>query len=66
MKQEEKERTKWIKNFENEIVRCEAEIAKPPPPDLGTIEQCRDDVVCVPIFLQHLIVLTIYVLSESD
>ena len=48
LKQEEKERVKSIKNYENEIIRCEAEIAKPSPPDLGTIEQCKDDTVCIP------------------
>ena len=48
LKQEERERVKAIKNFENEVVKCEAEIAKPPPPNLGTLEQCKDDVVCIP------------------
>ena len=48
LKQEERERIKTIKNYENEVVKCEAEIAKPPPPDLGTIEQCKDEVVCIP------------------
>jgi hypothetical protein len=52
----------------SEIVRCEAEIAKPPPADLGTIEQlgCKEDAVCIPILRQDLTVLTIVVLSEGN
>jgi DNA repair exonuclease SbcCD ATPase subunit len=44
LKKEEKERAKQIASHENEIEKLQAELAKPPPPNLATEEEIKDEI----------------------
>lgn len=44
LKKEEKERAKQITSLENEIEKLQVEIAKPPPPNLASEEEIKDEI----------------------
>ena len=44
LKKEEKERVKQISSLENEIEKLQIELSKPPPANLATEEEVRDEV----------------------
>lgn len=44
LKKEEKERAKQITSLENEIEKLQIEVEKPPPANLATEEEIRDEV----------------------
>jgi DNA repair exonuclease SbcCD ATPase subunit len=44
LKKEEKERAKQITSLETEIEKLQAELEKPPPPNLATEEQIKDEI----------------------